>query len=165
MRRAFSVGLCLLFVAGAGAGDNPAADPKSPVPPTIVLVSHIDAEAGTIRVNLFQGDGDPFYKGEPGRKRESARQTVVRLTPGGELKGSQFRGELSDAAGKVVPAADAFKRLKDGTTLLLSGDGGKVSPLYLQVVKEDTLVLVLERRDAPKLPPNGGIKFVPIEKK
>jgi hypothetical protein len=45
-----------------------------------------------------------------------------------------------DAAGKKVPAEEALKRLKAGATVLVATQ--PVDPLYLRVIRPDTLILI-----------------------
>ncbi len=56
-------------------------------------------------------------------------------------------GEVRDltvttADGKKLTTDEALKRLTDGTVVVISGDGKPVSPVFLKVFKDDTLVLV-----------------------
>jgi hypothetical protein len=51
-------------------------------------------------------------------------------------------GEVFDADGKKLNADAAKKRLAVGDTVLVSTSGKKVDPVYLRVVKRETLVLV-----------------------
>jgi hypothetical protein len=145
-------------------GDDKEASFEELVPPVMVAVSKIDPEAGVVWVQTVRANGTPKYKGEANPPARQPEVIVVQLNPKAEFKGLQFRGGFTDTAGKAVAAADALKRLKVLDVVLLSGDGGKVHPLYLNAVKADTLVLTLERQEAPKLPPSGGIKVVPKDK-
>jgi hypothetical protein len=51
-------------------------------------------------------------------------------------------GEVFDAEGKKLNADAAKKRLAVGDTVLVSTSGSKVDPVYLRVVKKETLVFV-----------------------
>jgi hypothetical protein len=52
---------------------------------------------------------------------------------------------MYDTDGKPVDPKAVAKRLARETPVLLSADGKKVDPFYLQVMKKDTLVLVMSR--------------------
>jgi hypothetical protein len=52
-----------------------------------------------------------------------------------------------DAAGKKVSAGEALKRLKVGDTVLISTQ--QVDPLYLRVIRPETLILVSATAQAP----------------
>jgi hypothetical protein len=162
MLRVLSVGVLLASFAIAEADDKPSFEEL--VPPVLAVVNKVEAEAGVVQVYTVRANGTPKYKGEASAPARQPEVIVVQLDPKAELKGLQFRGGFTDTAGKAVPWVDAVKRLKVLDVVLLSGDGGKVHPLYLNAVKADTLVLRLERQDAPKLPPGGGVKVVPKDK-
>ena len=134
------------------------------VPPVMMFVTTVDDEAGVVCVATVPANGTPKYKGDADPPPRDSEVIVVQLNPKAELKGLQFRGGFTDTAGKSIPPEAALKRLRALDVVLLSGDGGKVHPVYLNAVKADILVLTLERRDAPKLPPGGGIKNVPKDK-
>src|SRR5262249_1589155 len=53
--------------------------------------------------------------------------------------------KVSNASGKVIDTKDAQKLLLKRTVVLVSADGRKVDPFYLQIVKESTLVLVVSK--------------------
>ena len=163
MLRTLCLGLLGVCLSTARADDKPSFEEL--VPPVMAVVNKVDAGAGVVQVYTVRANGTPKYKGEASPPPRQPELIVVRIDPRAELEGLQFRGAFTDTAGKPVPAADALKRLKALDVVLLSGDGGKVNPLYLNAVKADTLVLTLERQEAPKLPPGGGIKVVPKDKK
>jgi len=64
-------------------------------------------------------------------------------------------GEVKDltvttADGKKLTTDEALKRLTDGTVVVISGDGKPVSPVFLKVFKDDTLVLVSPELAGPE---------------
>jgi hypothetical protein len=62
------------------------------------------------------------------------------------------------AAGKEVDAKDVPDKLKKPTVVLFAGDGNKVDPFYLKIIKPDTLVIVAPAPSPTAVP-------APIEKK
>jgi hypothetical protein len=67
---------------------------------------------------------------------------------------------VTTAGGKKVDKADALKRVEKGGVVVVSTDGNPVSPAYLKVFKDDTLVLA-----SPELKgqaPSGVGKPVPL---
>jgi hypothetical protein len=50
--------------------------------------------------------------------------------------------EIYDTKGELIPAESAKRRLAPGQVVLLSADGKRVDPFYLQAVQADTLILV-----------------------
>jgi hypothetical protein len=65
------------------------------------------------------------------------------------------KATVYDAAGKKVAVQDALKRLKVGNTVLVATQ--PVDPLYLRVIRPDTLILVSPHVPAPiPLPPPFG---------
>jgi hypothetical protein len=61
--------------------------------------------------------------------------------------------------GKPVSAVDVKKRLKQETAVAVSMDGRQVDPKHLEIIKDDTLVLVL-----PADHPPAVSMPVPLEK-
>jgi hypothetical protein len=57
-------------------------------------------------------------------------------------------GQVLDINGKKLGAESMQKRLVPGKIVLLSSDGKKVDPIYLEIVKEDTVVLVGQPGDS-----------------
>jgi hypothetical protein len=64
------------------------------------------------------------------------------------------------AAGKEVDAKDVPDKLKKPTVVLFAGDGNKVDPFYLKIIKPDTLVIV-----APAPSPTAAPEPTPKERK
>jgi hypothetical protein len=58
-----------------------------------------------------------------------------------QLKSPKF--QVFEAGGKKGDPKDLARRLKKWTPVLLSADGKKVDPFYLQVIKDETLVVLL----------------------
>lgn len=91
-------------------------------------------------------------------------------------------GEVKDltittADGKKLDLDDAKKKLEKGAIVVISADGSPVSPAYLKVFKDDTLVLVSKElagpqvgtgvsrpgiRPLPAIQP-GGVQILPVQ--
>jgi hypothetical protein len=86
---------------------------------------------------------------------------------------------VTTADGKKLTAEEAMKKLAGGAIVVVSGDGKPVSPAFLKVFKDDTLVLVSPELAGPqvgtvkpgirplpadRLPPAppGGVQILPI---
>jgi hypothetical protein len=59
---------------------------------------------------------------------------------------------ITSADGKKLDKEEALKNLKAGAIVVVSSDGKPVSPVYLKVFKDDTLVLT-----SPELAANNGL--------
>jgi hypothetical protein len=70
------------------------------------------------------------------------RMTTVELADVKDLK-------VTTADGKPVDVADAVKQLKSGAVVVVSADGKSVSPNFLKVFKDDTLVLTAQELAGP----------------
>jgi hypothetical protein len=64
--------------------------------------------------------------------------------------------QVSTAGGKKVDVKKLPNFLKKKTCVLISSDGKKVDPAYLEIIKKDTLVLVIPPaiKPAPLTPPD-----------
>jgi len=121
--------------------------------------------------------GLPGAGGAPGvveREVAVTRQMMVEL---GEVKDLT----ITTADGKKLDKDEALKKLEKGGIVVISGDGNPVSPAFLKVFKDDTLVLVSKElvvsfgsgavrpgaiRPAPvplpaPVPPGGAIQIQP----
>jgi hypothetical protein len=62
---------------------------------------------------------------------------------------------ITTADGKKLTTEEAMKKIADGAIVVVSGDGKPVSPAFLKVFKDETLVLA-----APELAaPTGGVMY------
>lgn len=69
---------------------------------------------------------------------------------------------ISTADGKKLEKEDALKRLEKGGIVVVSGDGKPVSPTFLKVFKDDTLVLTSPELANPQLTSvPGGLRPLP----
>lgn len=95
-------------------------------------------------------------------------------------------GEVKDLAvttadGKKLEKEEALKKLEKGGIVVVSGDGNPVSPAYLKVFKDDTLVLAAKELAGPQSPTGvtrpalrplpappvpagpGGVQILPVQ--
>jgi hypothetical protein len=127
--------------------DKPAKDkldlPTGPAP--VQMIAWIDEDGEVILqqkissyrlVSKLQGDNQVTYYEPVGVKKLTAYD--VKLV------------KAFDTAGKPVAAAELPKALGKKQPVLVSADGRKVDPLHLRLIKDGTLVLVV---DPPVLPP------------
>lgn len=93
-------------------------------------------------------------------------RSVVKQVELGEVKDLT----ITTADGKKLETEEAVKKIAGGAIVVVSGDGRPVSPAYLKVFKDDTLVLAspelagtLNRPIARPLPANvnGGVQILP----
>ena len=78
---------------------------------------------------------------------------------------------VTTADGKKVEKEDALKKLAGGAVVVVSADGKPVSPAFLKVFKDDTLVLsspelvgpATGARPQPVPLPAGNIQLVPLQ--
>lgn len=109
---------------------------KSP-PPRFVLVETVGRDE-LILTELSIAPEIVDVGGKPAaRVRVSPEQYRV-LTFSFSLK----KGRVLDTKGNNLSVEDIKKRLLPGRVVLLSSDGKAVDPVYLSVVKDDTVVLV-----------------------
>jgi hypothetical protein len=126
--------------------------PKIPqgATPTIATVAEINKEAGTctLQTNHVVAqtvnvpvteivNGVAVTKVVP----ETRLKTVVETRPV-SIKDMP----VTDAEGNKIAEDDVWKRLTQGTTVVVSADGNKVDPAFLAAFKKDTLVLQPARR-------------------
>jgi hypothetical protein len=103
--------------------------------------------------------------------REVMRMAQVEL---GEVKDLA----VTTADGKKVEKDDAVKKIAGGAVVVVSADGKPVSPAFLKVFKDDTLVLASPELAGPAggfvkpgvirplpavIPPGGGVQILPVQ--
>jgi hypothetical protein len=123
------------------------ADPPAAAPPVIVTVVEVRADRGElICEQLVLEQFMVRVPGKDGDKKDAA--TVKSLTKALRTKLALKDCEVHTAGGKKLTDEEAGKRLSTGTTLLLAF-GSKPGRPYLQILREDTLILVSKTRGAP----------------
>ena len=158
-RQLFSAALLLVLGGAAWAEDKPKL-PKGP--PPFQALARATLNKGVIEfrltvpylVQVFQ-ETKTVVEG-----KEVIKTTVVAKLVTREDARQVKEKELQafDATGKKVSAKALLKRLKKPGAVLVSADGAKVDPFYLEIIKKDTLVLILP---SPKSEPESGLKPMP----
>jgi thiol-disulfide isomerase/thioredoxin len=137
------VAICVL-VQDMGAGDRKEVTPKGAqvygAPPRIFIASKIDA------------DGNLFLSGLEARQKKISRvveRNGKKTTAEGVLTYSvtvlnrqmvSLKGAtIYDCEGKKLSLDQARQRLKEPTPILLAFRGEKVDPIYLKIMKKETL--------------------------
>ncbi len=156
--------LALAAVAAPAPAEAPVKPPKGPPPAQVlasvtkdgefeitqpVLVPEIRTEERIVTI-----DGRPVKQ----LVQVTALKTVQvtrRVKPEGV--------KVYTAAGKEVDAKDVPEKLKKPTIVLFAGDGNKVDPFYLKIIKPDTLVVVAPL-SAPTVQPAPTVVPVPFER-
>lgn len=99
--------------------------------------------------------GAPAPVPPPARDAQVTRIMTVELGDVKELT-------IATADGKKVELDDALKRLSHGAVVVITSDGKPVSPMFLKVFKDDTLVLSSPELAATFTGRSGSIRTGPI---
>jgi hypothetical protein len=112
----------------------------------------------------------PVGGAQPAIQPAVITRTTARSVELGEVKDLT----ITTADGKKVSTEDAIKKIGQGAVVVISADGKPVSPVYLKVFKDDTLVLASPElvgmqtglvrpgvRPLPAIQP-GGVQILPI---
>jgi hypothetical protein len=113
-----------------------------PAPPNFAVVEEIDKDAGTL---LYREKFSSLHSEEVVKDGPGGRQKVPFMRPVVETVTVRFSVQdwpVFDGEGNKLAPAAAWKRLAVGTTVLVSTDGKKLHPSYLQTVRKDILILV-----------------------
>jgi hypothetical protein len=139
--------------------------PQGP-PPTIMVVSGVEADAAKIRFRRVETVFVPFQVAEVvvvnGKNVVVTKTTIKQEIRTVEVAYSLKEAKIRSAAGKDINVRDALKQLKAGTAVLVSETGKDVDRAYLSVVNPDTLVLMIPRHvDVPEPPGVAPPEVVP----
>jgi hypothetical protein len=145
----------LVLAAGAAAGDDTDAGespklPKGPQPKQVL--ARLDGDGNLVvreQVTEYRTETRVVEQVVCGVKVNRAVTVTVPVTTAVQRKYSAKAFEVYDASGKKVAGKKLSEALKKEKAVLVSVDGQKVDPFYLQLVKKDTLVVV-PRMDRPK---------------
>jgi hypothetical protein len=142
MSRTLLTAAFLAVPVGAAAGGERGAAPKGPPPQVMIL--HVERD-GTQYIQQMMMAAEPrqeAYKVKVGNREEVRTRTVYVQIPKWIRVGlTDKQVEVFDATGKRLVGADIPKFLKP-VPVLVSADGKPVDPLYLRLVRPDTLVVV-----------------------
>jgi hypothetical protein len=137
------VGTLGLALAAFGApqqfqGGTSAIDP--PCMPIFAKVTSASEKDGVVNVSWATAGRHKLPKGERGIDGKAVRYTYLGCFA--TFKPADV--PITQADGKKVTTADAWKRLKVGTVVLVSMDTSEIAKEFLAQIKADTLVLKVE---------------------
>ena len=122
--------------------------PLTGAPPIVQAISSVDADKGLVLVEQTRTERVPVQVAE---SINVNGQTITRVrteykeVPTVTKQAFPVKdGKVQTADGKKLTAAEALKRLKAGTPIVISADGNPVSPGYLAIFQPDTIVLIRE---------------------
>jgi hypothetical protein len=113
--------------------------PTSPQP-RFAIVRSMDKESGNVTLSQIQAVSEVVPEKIVVNGQEVTRNVTRQILKTVETQFSIEKGTVLDTAGKKVPAAEVWKRLKLGATVLVAGQ--KVDPVYLRIVQPDTLIFI-----------------------
>lgn len=154
----------------------PVPPPTAPIPAgTAPRVVELKPDAnGKVTVQITRTETQRVTLGgpvPPGGGAPAVREIEVPVT-------KQIMAELGDvkdltittADGKKLDREEALKKLEKGGIVVVSADGNAVSPAFLKVFKDETLVLVAKELIGPQgavrpgRPVNGGgVQILPVQ--
>jgi hypothetical protein len=114
--------------------------------PQFAIVRNIDKASGEVTLSQFMVIPEVVQTDLSGK--EGIRIVIRQVRHTLEKRFSIDKGTVLDTGGKKVPAAEVWKRLKIGATVLVASQ--PVDPLYLRIVQPDTLIFITS--PLPKLP-------------
>jgi len=116
--------------------------------PKFAIVRGIDKTMGEVTLWQIQTVNEVVPEKAIVNGQEVTRNVTRQVLRTVETQFSVDKGTVLDATGKKVPAAEVWKRLKTGATVLVAGQ--QPDPLFLRVVRPDTLIFITS--PMPKLP-------------
>lgn len=144
--------IALAGLNGMAFGQERARLPEGPSP-VFVTVAQVDKASGELTyleiVSTPVTVAVTFKKGD----EEHVREEVILRRDLRLVKVQLDDVQAFDAESNKLTAEAVSRRLVAGMTVLVSADGKQVEPLYLQMLKKDTLILLAPLRD---LGGNGG---------
>ena len=165
MLRLLVIGVALGVTGGSWATDK-VPFPRH-VPPLVGTAVVIDAggdrddDVWEVRVTVPETrwiyDGTIIAKIKGPSISAEVKQEELRLTLGGPFQLSP--SEFFDVSGMPLKKAEVLNRLKRETAVLVSVSQSRPDPYYLQLIKPDTIIIVVGPRDGAPLP-----SLLPAEK-
>ena len=126
----------------------------------VVALAALSVAPAQEKVAAAEGAGTTLLhrdRGEQGRARiiKQVGPTKGEFSTTLEYKPAFKDIDASDPKGKKLTADEVAKRLKPGTVVLVSVDEKPVDPVYLSIVKDDTVILagVVVRAEAVPIKP------------
>ena len=161
-RLKFVFALSLTLVTSiAIAEEKPNAAPI--VPPRFVTVHQIDKPYGTIALTAVTLR---FVARAPAKEKETGGLNGPKVKPVYETRVLLYEpgfGEVFDAEGKKLTDEDIWKRVKVGAIVLVSADGSKVHPEYLETIAKETLVFVLPQHVVAPISGEAACQAFPLD--
>jgi thiol-disulfide isomerase/thioredoxin len=145
--------ICVL-VAGLGAQDMKEVTPKGAQvygnPPRIFIASKIDADDNLFLSGLETRQKKISREVEKNGKKITAEGTLTYPVTVLNRQSVSLKGvTIYDGAGKTISIDQARQWLKEPTPILLTFQGEKVDPIYLKIMKKETLTFAF--REVPEL--------------
>jgi hypothetical protein len=121
--------------------------------PQFAIVRSMDKALGEVTLLQIQAVSEVVPEKTIINGVEVTRNVIRQVLRTVEKSFSIEKGTVLDTAGKKVPAAEVWKRLKVGATVLVAGQ--QIDPLYLRIVQPETLIFITSPSPIPlpKLPP------------
>jgi hypothetical protein len=110
-----------------------------------ITVSVIRTETRKVQVAVAAAQGGGALPGPATREITVSTHVAVELSDVKDLT-------VTTADGKMLDKEEAMKKLVAGTIVVVSGDGKPVSPVFLKVFKDETLVLISPELIVPQGP-------------
>jgi peroxiredoxin len=156
-RHLFAVAAVIGIGSSTSAGDAPQ---TYGTPPRLVIASGIDAEGNLVLSATEQRQKKVSREVEKGGKKTTREVPVTYpVTVLSRQTASLQDVTIHDLEGKQISLDQARERLKGPTPVLLALLGEKVDPIYLKIMKKETLTFVFpfapQLKDLPKGPGAG----------
>jgi hypothetical protein len=117
--------------------------------PKFAIVRSINKELGEVTLSQIQAVTEVVPEKAIVNGQEVTRNVIRSVLRTVEKTFSVDKGTVLDPVGKKVPAAELWKRLKVGATVLVASQ--QPDPLYLRVVQPDTLIFIMSPLPTPKV--------------
>jgi hypothetical protein len=134
------------------------------VPPRFVTVWDLDKSNGKIALTTVTVR---FVVRAPAKEKEADRElNGPKVKPVYETRVESYEpgvGEVFDTQGKKLTDEDIWKKVKVGAIALVSGDGNKVHPVYLEMIAKETLIFVLPQRVTGPIGSEAAYLPVPLD--
>lgn len=138
--------LCLFSCTAVPAGEEKKIEDPNGPPPEFRFVSAVDAAKGTVTFQTVERVMAPVQIMEVvivnGRRINVTKVVLQEQTRTSYVTQSTKGVQIRTASGLAFKTDEGLKRIKPGTTVLVSSDGRDVAPAYLKIVHAETIVLI-----------------------
>lgn len=164
--------LTLGFVLAAPVPVKPETPPAGTPPRVMELKPDANGKVmvQVLRTEMQQAPAAVAGAVDPAGARPPIREQAVQVTKQLMVELSEVKDlTISTADGRKLDIAEGIKKLEKGGIVVISGDGKPVSPTFLKVFKDDTLVLVSpelaggQQLARPAVGTRPGIRPLPVE--